>query len=264
MKTCATFILLFLSIIASAQEIPNANFEDWTVLIWTPEPDGWVSDNTEVSLSVTQDTESYEGEYAMKVTAIQTGIGAYGEAYTTFDTEIVPPSLDFYVKTASEFGAVSVSISFFNNENEIYTEFWSTTESYSEWTPISLELNQIEPILTHAIVRVFAEVGDLVPGSAEISVDAMGFGSQLSTSDPLTSREVSVYPNPANEQIYIDSKESIRDLRLISAEGRLIKKWESEKGQTSLNLSEIPEGIYVLIGQTNNGTTIRKRIVVAK
>ncbi|MFN2430740.1 MAG: hypothetical protein ABR574_12030, partial [Cryomorphaceae bacterium] len=116
MKTLFTF-LVSLSIATLSAQIPNANFESWVEEDGFLTPEDWEPLIVNDVSSVTQDLDSYEGIYAMQVEALKTGVGSSGNASTTVDIDFIPASLDFYAKASSEFGFVSVEITFYNQED---------------------------------------------------------------------------------------------------------------------------------------------------
>ena len=62
---------------------------------------------------------------------------------------------------------------------------------------------------------------------------------------------LSVYPNPTKEKIYIDKKLIVNSICLFNLNGKLIQSFE--KNSTTLNLSNIPNGQYILKIETPKG-----------
>lgn len=198
----------------------------------------------------------------MRVDAIDNGLGAYGSAECTFPNTSIPASLDFYVKSQSEFGGVSVTISFFNGENMFYSEFWSSGQTIEEWTLVSIPLNQIEPVMTHAVIRVEAQVGDLVPGTAWISVDAMGFEEPLSNDDMIVDQDLELYPNPASDFIILDGITPNSTVRIINIAGQTVYESNSATTQTRLDVKPFSQGIYILNIQNENQVIASRKLVI--
>jgi len=255
------FVFILASLESAAQVIPNSGFESWFVDIWQPEPQGWDTPNGQTVPIVTQDTASYEGEYAMRVSAVEIGVGAVGWARCTLATSFIPASLDFYVKTMNEFGAVSVSISFFNGENEFYVEEWTSSENIMNWSFISLPLSQIEPVMTHAVIEVKALVGDFTPGSSWISVDAMSFESTLHN-DSSRNPEFSVFPNPATDWVQLNGASLNSKARLYDLKGKLIAEYAISSIEPRLHLSGIKRGLYILEVENQSGFKSSQKLVV--
>ncbi len=246
-------ILLFLftaPLVAAAQDVPNGNFESWYFVGSTESPEFWITDNTEMGNTVSKDFESYEGDIAMRVTAQPTGIGEYGQATTLFEIDAVPAALQFYAKTEVEFGAVAVDITFLNNDNEIYTESWFSSENIPDYTLISMPLDQIEPIITHARITVSAQVGDLIGGDAWISVDAMAFGEPTG----LYEREklqFKIYPNPASDIITIQAPEGLIGLiTVVDVNGKKVHEEFINRENATIDIHRFPKGIYTIVSNT--------------
>lgn len=77
----------------------------------------------------------------------------------------------------------------------------------------------------------------------------------------LTTLDVSVFPNPAKDEVYI----AIEDItgfsvRMRSFDGRLMKTWSEEK---SLDVSSLPAGVYLLEG-ISDSKIFRTRVVIAR
>ena len=77
----------------------------------------------------------------------------------------------------------------------------------------------------------------------------------------LVNAEVRLFPNPANEQVYIDI-DDITGFRihLRSLDGRVIRSWKEEK---TIDVSSIPAGIYLLEG-ISGSKMFRQRLVIAR
>ncbi|MEY3238189.1 MAG: hypothetical protein RI883_2290 [Bacteroidota bacterium] len=74
--------------------------------------------------------------------------------------------------------------------------------------------------------------------------------------DEIESIEFAVYPNPSNDVMTISSKEAINSMNVYTMDG---KKLISQKGGNSINVSNLPQGNYLLEVATSNGTS-RKMI----
>jgi len=251
MKKLYTILPILSIIIISTnvfgQEIPNAGFENWTpTLIWTIEPNGWGTDNTEVSAPVYPDSSAYSGELCMTLLPDVNGLGE-GDAIaeTVFDIEYIPEALEFYARWNFVIGAVGVDISFYNEEIEVISFNWqpSQDEPNSDWQLIQMPLNQIEPIFTHAIIRCYAIVGDLA--FATISIDDMQFGVLNGIHD-IDNPIVSIGPNPVSENLNINLKEghfANTEMQILDAQGKVMYHGSLTP---NLSVSSYPEGMYFL------------------
>lgn len=73
-----------------------------------------------------------------------------------------------------------------------------------------------------------------------------------SNSENKTYSAIRVYPNPATDQIQIESKELIRSVELFSIDGKNIKKTNTDTNNLNIRLDELRPGMYFLRVQTDN------------
>lgn len=76
-----------------------------------------------------------------------------------------------------------------------------------------------------------------------------------------------VYPNPAQNSIIIDVKEQFNEnttIRICDVSGRILKSVHCEGNDSSVNISDIPNGVYFVTLIRNNQTIGNKKIVIIK
>lgn len=98
--------------------------------------------------------------------------------------------------------------------------------------------------------------------------DQMGYGIPdfgeayeallLSVSDFTDENHVKVYPNPTSNSVNIQSDKEIKQIELISVEGKRIKK---DFYSSQINLNKLPKGIYLLKIQFTDDTFEVKKVV---
>lgn len=75
---------------------------------------------------------------------------------------------------------------------------------------------------------------------------------------------ISVFPNPANEKIFIQAKQSdqqIAEVKLYAASGQLLKQVQLNTPTGTLNLNEYPSGAYYLLIEDSDGRLLSKRLI---
>lgn len=117
-------------------------------------------------------------------------------------------------------------------------------------------------------IHVYDEVSEYTIVLSVISAeDCMNTAS--SAIGPVTgieksSRRMSMYPNPVrNDQVYVDVPEGMQaaDAYIINAVGKVVKVNAVASGQTSIDVSQLVSGTYVL--QLRSGhTTIERKLVI--
>jgi hypothetical protein len=76
--------------------------------------------------------------------------------------------------------------------------------------------------------------------------------------EEIISSDVNVFPNPTLDNLNITIEENIEQLSIYSINGRLVKT--INENVKSINVSDLSEGMYVLVINTKNGI-IRKRFI---
>lgn len=74
---------------------------------------------------------------------------------------------------------------------------------------------------------------------------------------------VEVYPNPTDNLIKLIIAEPLKratQVSLFNAQGTMVKRWEIKQQDTTLNLSDLPAGQYILKADINNRSTSKKII----
>ena len=73
---------------------------------------------------------------------------------------------------------------------------------------------------------------------------------------------VTIYPNPANDKVYIETEVEIKEIVVYDVYGRIqnLRNSETQKLRNSVDVSELNSGIYFVKVKTENGNVI-KRIV---
>lgn len=71
---------------------------------------------------------------------------------------------------------------------------------------------------------------------------------------------INIYPNPANESINIELHEELNMIQIINQLGEIIIKKEYSDGIQNIDISKLPQGIYI-INISNQKGTISKKIV---
>ena len=81
-----------------------------------------------------------------------------------------------------------------------------------------------------------------------------------STSELAQMNDISVYPNPASNTVYFQNSRPQALVRLFSADGKIAM----ETTGTTIDVSQLPEGIYMVESTGSSGTSVRERLVVTR
>ncbi|MCK4408072.1 MAG: S8 family serine peptidase [Bacteroidales bacterium] len=103
-------------------------------------------------------------------------------------------------------------------------------------------------------VTAYYDEGESVPSNT-VTVN-WNVGIEENTAD-----QISIYPNPATDIIFVDAIETVTDLQMLNNRGQIIINRNVGSKKFSLDVSQLTTGIYLLYFKTNTGTFV-KRIVV--
>lgn len=73
------------------------------------------------------------------------------------------------------------------------------------------------------------------------------------------SRSLNIYPNPADQFIYLDGLDGYHSIEMWELSGKMIKKFSSEQKQ--LDVSGLKSGIYLLVFDGSKGRAVRKVLI---
>lgn len=79
-----------------------------------------------------------------------------------------------------------------------------------------------------------------------------------STTEIASLHDMSIYPNPAGNTVFVKNVHTQAVVKLFSADGKLV----SETTGATLDVSRLPEGIYMIESTGTSGTNVRGRLVV--
>ncbi|WP_445718373.1 T9SS type A sorting domain-containing protein [Flavobacterium sp.] len=86
---------------------------------------------------------------------------------------------------------------------------------------------------------------------------AYEYDAALSIASPNGSSVFSVYPNPTNGLITIETDQEIKSVKLFSLDGKQLLEGQN----SNLQIDNFPSGIYMLYLESVNGTTLYKKII---
>lgn len=79
----------------------------------------------------------------------------------------------------------------------------------------------------------------------------------LGTAEILSQKKPSVYPNPSSGVFHINLEKNSK-VTLYDQSGKLVKSTEAAKGDNQLDISELPDGIYLMRSESENYKIIKK------
>lgn len=92
----------------------------------------------------------------------------------------------------------------------------------------------------------------------DISIDVYN-----NISETKNDAKINIYPNPANENLHINSTEHIKSIKIYNIQSQLIYSVSANSSSISINTSEFESGIYFIKIDTNEGI-INKKINIIR
>lgn len=248
--------LLFATLVAfiaftSNAQITNGGFETWTAAM----PDGWGGLKTHTSgLTVHKVTATDSVHGGTNACGLKNTYTAH-RRFTTVATSITNGTsyeLSFWV-----LGKVTDSIrtSMFTGcilcTTYGYLDYGSYIKLTGGWTQITRTL-----------------VADTTTSAAEFIIDA-GIGSDIVIDDvtvtagtgisEISQSDLSIYPNPASNVLYINSIKNIDMIQISNILGENISTIKVNNSNTSIDISNLSDGMYFLTLFDTNGIAVTKK-----
>jgi Secretion system C-terminal sorting domain/PKD-like domain len=113
--------------------------------------------------------------------------------------------------------------------------------------------------------QAFSVVDDIIYDDTEISENE-NYEDEMLSDKQVTmwvNDLVEIYPNPNTGIFYVQSKETIEQIRVLDAQGRLIYEQNNPNTQIEINLNQQPNGIYWL-QSIAKGSTKTSKVVIAR
>jgi len=107
---------------------------------------------------------------------------------------------------------------------------------------------------------VYDNVGVLVYGDLLENVKHVRYSDeepQVPVETQYIASQIVVYPNPTADVLYIDNAE-VGEVRLYTADGRLLQVVEAHDGRVAVDMSAYPAGTYVLFCSGELFSVIKK------
>lgn len=258
-----------------AQTVPNGSFENWNETQGYPEPDGWATFNifslfSGADYGVTQESPGAVGaSYArLTCTADLEGMPTPAVAFTGVLNPLTGAgSTGFPVNNLPNF--LSGQYRSFINGDDIagiacfFTQ-WNTAAAVTDTLAIgSLQVFQSEsswlsfdmPIIPMmsgtpdtCIILLIAGGGNFPEVGNYLDIDDLHFTGGVNSIEENDAASFNVWPNPMNESLMLDlsTMENTNDVTLFDMQGRMMEQWQLGATQTTIDVSRLPAGPYIL------------------
>lgn len=287
MKTLFSCIgMLILSTLCSAQQIANADFEQWS----TPPgatyeiPTGWTSTNDITGqlgiLSVTKSTNPVQnGQFAVRMESVDLfgspGAGFIGKVKVDFFNQTTAPGVAFTARPDSltgffqyfpqgndEAGVLCLLTKWgIGGRDTIGAAFVAYGTPTPQWTRMSVPLFYLQSTVPDSLLLLFtasANFDNAIPGSV-LFLDNLAFKGGTVGLMPISfhDHDFQVYPNPANTSIQVRNVKAGNPIQIINMQGRCVLETRAELSQFQIDTTDLPEGMYLV----KSGSEIQKIMI---
>lgn len=87
-----------------------------------------------------------------------------------------------------------------------------------------------------------------------------GYNDVLNLETNNTFSSFEIYPNPANENIFIKTENSVQSYILFDVSGRVVQS--DKMDENKISIADLPDGIYIAEIYLENGSIVKKKFVV--
>lgn len=254
--------------------LPDNSFEDWSVQT-VETPDMWFTLDEMLAgqglNNANKTTDANSGNFAVELTTVVnqnndtiTGmlsmgpimIGSGGPPFLPVPYAATPTTFSGAYKYSSGSGTDMgfANIMFFNNGSTIgsHTEMFSDAATYQTFSS-SLSLSG-----TPDSIVFFVFSGDSVGSS--LKLDDLSFSGGDVSLDEFNTMSTSVYPNPANDYVYVKAQGSF-DLAVLNLDGTVVYASKNNAGAVKVELGDYATGQYIVKIQNEAGIETHKIIV---
>ncbi|MCY7408887.1 MAG: T9SS type A sorting domain-containing protein [Chitinophagales bacterium] len=267
----ALLFSIFIAQISFAQEAtPNAGFENWTLKynsFYTP--DDWDNLNllTSIlgSLTCIRTTEAHTGSYACKLITLKLSVGDTANGIiTTGQLITVPPygvkdGIPYTLRPDSIYGWIKyapvggdstqiVFVLLSAAHDTIGKAEYKAGQTLTAYTRFSNPINYFSAENPDSSLWLISSSNgfDAQPNST-MWIDDIGLAFTVGINELSLHDFIFVSPNPANDILYIKNEEHlIGDLVLLDEQGKIIDQFHLNGQSTSIDISKLAEGIYIL------------------
>lgn len=293
MKKSLLSIFAALSVSAFAQ-IPNSGFENWTTVGTYSTPDNWETMNPTTAASGTftaeKGTPGSPGASYLKLTSktvsttVVNGVAVCGKlnAVTMLPTAGFPSTLQPVSFTGkwqhmifgSSQGAVMVTLTKYNTvthmRDVVATANQTLTGMAMSWAAFTIPFNYVSSVVPDSCIIFLKASGSTPYQDDYLWVDNLAFSGSVTglTNLEQNNSNISVYPNPATENVTIElniKTASALAIKLVDLTGKLIKEINVDKilgnDKISMSIMDVAKGSYFLKITTDSGMEVKKIMI---
>lgn len=278
MKPVIAICFVLAGLAVKGQQLPNSGFEKWSIREEYIEPDGWISTNAFAYFGAPETCypieNAHTGKWAMKLEAridpitgdTLQAVLAVGSDYQYAGIAFThrPQSFSFYYQHNRRDTAVAAVFltkwnTLKNKRDTLATAFTFFIDSTTTYTKRTLPFNWVSQTSPDTCIAVFLASLKPKPNPGNyLIIDDLMLDGFLGTEDIFSPKnQLTVYPNPVTERLYIETDREIISAEILSITGERILTASGNEITTS---SLLP-GIYILLLKDVKGELIHRKFI---
>lgn len=221
---------------------------------WTRDSDGTPTNNTGPS-------DATDGDFYLYTEATGTNVGNPTKRAVLnspcFDLSSITetPTLTFdYHMFGTNVGNMAVRV----NDGTGWTTIWLLNGNQgNQWETATISLEEYAGQTIQ--IRMDSTTG--VGQRGDVAIDNIMLSSEVLSLDELALEEITIYPNPIQDVLTIDSpRAAVQQVKIYDIKGSLVSGKTINSQNIQLNVSTLKSAVYFVEISTESGTTV-KRIV---
>jgi hypothetical protein len=267
-----TLLCATLSLNAMAQ-IPNGGFENWTDLKEQPELEQWFTSNWITSMfgiiSAGPGSPAPEGDFHLTLVSSDLMEDAMtGFAITSFPYVDRPTTFSGMVRYSTSPTDPALASIYFTrwNADEGTSDVVGAAEmlwtgELDQWEDFEMPIDyfsDLSPDSAHIVL--FSSVGEEISAANWIHFDALALDLNVGITRS-TITELQIFPVPAESSLTLTAAVPMREVQILSTEGRHIRSEQNNGLSTTIDVSGLSAGTYLVRAFLSDGTTVVKRVV---
>jgi len=263
MKIILTFLCSLMAVYAVlAQNIPidfeeNGNGADWTwttfendtnpalEIIDNPDPSGINTSSTVAKFTALQTGQPFAGCESL----IGAGIGAF-----TIDESNSTIRIMVWKSVISDVGIKLVRDDFFS-----LGEIKIPNTVVNEWEQLVYDFSDHIGNTYHQIV-VFPDFNARESDNVIYFDNVYGEVATTTSTSDVKDIDIKIYPNPANNVLNISTNRNFVDYKIYSITGELVDSRAYQENNSTIDISELPAGAYILKVASKGANTVERFI----
>ncbi|NNL93131.1 MAG: T9SS type A sorting domain-containing protein, partial [Saprospiraceae bacterium] len=250
-------------------QLISYDFEEWETFFNYEKPVGWETNQDTIFQSLTKDSDSASGDFAMKLFSESTSgfFGCISSAQTSAVFDAPSPltlQLKAFVKIIPETAATKpnfvISVSVFNNSTFLDNISYETDTAITEYEEITMDIpfHFVDSLVIRISSGGFPTAVDGCEGHTIAYVDDVSIVENIiSSNSKLEEEDFSFYPNPSNGFLNIESENAYVTYQVRDIIGQKLESGVIENGRINL----LSKGNLIVVVRTKEGDSKIIRIV---